>query len=860
MPDLRHTALKLQLPDGSRIVENVTDENLAYWMSILDPKKMQLAGEDGDAREDTIQYRRVVADTKMTLDELFDAWSQLRLIVAKYENTINKRWAKKTATQRKAILLQAWPHMSPSHRPDMQLWHHERRMPGYHKRDKDATRNALRFPHISIEDMSQPKNLLLMINSRSRNFPATFANADCASLRIGIRSKMLEPHYLRNYAMYLSGEHTREGYGRIVEWKEDVEAIIKCWRGIAFDPGMGLMVLEIQRHVLRFLVQCSTFVMHDVYVLDLQMLSPAALDGSKMPPYPVQPKAKPLEDAPSRVAESSTAYAIEAPYQAPDMFEFTRLKNLVEAKCQEAEDSFLLIQEDPGYFADLMQEARGHTRDAVTNSNYRPGLTLPTCAWNEAVYRVLGIAFHDAILWDAVSRLFGELVTAYVENEASIRSGNQLPTAYVQISSRLGHILDTVVENQIGHLPIYLSAVPTFREQITNTIGDDGKLRSEVKRKSAADRLFWLFTELVLGAKGKNQICGLANLLQELELLIIKDRKEKKRLTWRLIRLISDLAVVGEIQRQLGLSTCNEYTLSAFSQEDNDEWCGEYIAPWIESNRVLLGSIGQAQERNLGQIVTDLKVFEYPVDKPPTVANTAKMRSAEDALAQFWEHVEERFVQVSGKTLQQLLGNRIRFREVRRTPVSQHYSGTGAMHHRTELDMDVSLALAILEQRSQSTVEPTALVTSQRQKGKRRAAMTDELLQEEIPDIRPSTIKGFPTSSAPKVVVKRKAFNTFTALFGGLLGDTLPGELPWVDFKKAMVNIGFSAEKLQGSAWLFASTLPGRRGSIIFHEPHPESKLPKSWCRRIARRLNRNFGWTAATFEVDLATSDENKE
>lgn len=67
-----------------------------------------------------------------------------------------------------------------------------------------------------------------------------------------------------------------------------------------------------------------------------------------------------------------------------------------------------------------------------------------------------------------------------------------------------------------------------------------------------------------------------------------------------------------------------------------------------------------------------------------------------------------------------------------------------------------------------------------------------------------------------------------------------------------MVDAGFGARKLQRSAWLFAS----EQGKIIFHESHPESKLPMQWARRIARRLNRDFGWTMDTFVLDGGVSD----
>jgi hypothetical protein len=66
-----------------------------------------------------------------------------------------------------------------------------------------------------------------------------------------------------------------------------------------------------------------------------------------------------------------------------------------------------------------------------------------------------------------------------------------------------------------------------------------------------------------------------------------------------------------------------------------------------------------------------------------------------------------------------------------------------------------------------------------------------------------------------------------------------------------MVRLGFSAEKLQGSAWQFSpsSTSDVDRG-IHFHEPHPDSAIPYIMARRFGRRLERVYGWNSDTFTL----------
>ena len=63
-----------------------------------------------------------------------------------------------------------------------------------------------------------------------------------------------------------------------------------------------------------------------------------------------------------------------------------------------------------------------------------------------------------------------------------------------------------------------------------------------------------------------------------------------------------------------------------------------------------------------------------------------------------------------------------------------------------------------------------------------------------------------------------------------------------------MHSAGFSVEKMHGSAWQFTPTKLDVERSISFHEPHPGDKLAVRVARRYGRRLNRAYGWDAASF------------
>ena len=368
------------------------------------------------------------------------------------------------------------------------------------------------------------------------------------------------------------------------------------------------------------------------------------------------------------------------------------------------------------------------------------------------------------------------------------------------------------------------------------------------RRPQAHDHLSWLLNNILDFAIDKEQYFDLPELLEEVGYVIIKDPSQNARLTPRLTRAISHLSVVAEIQRQMSLSTCNGKHCHDQSVDNFPKWadenlsCREELRQATESNDSDLG---------LARLVMDLKIYDHPSDKKRTAATTAKMRSAEAALDLFWEEVDRAIFPRIGKSLTDLEGGLLPQRDMERTPVWEEPAPSKAPEtgNRPTADIDTTYALALLDERSESTIgrsQPTPARIKVKSRG--IAATTTETTETLAPDTKkdddlPKVL------TLPKIPVRKKALSTFSVLFGKPIdGNTPSGEVPWIDFRKAMVNVGFCAEKLQGSAWLFKKPEDSGSRSIIFHEPHPESKLCVKWARRFARRLQRRFGWTVESF------------
>lgn len=372
-----------------------------------------------------------------------------------------------------------------------------------------------------------------------------------------------------------------------------------------------------------------------------------------------------------------------------------------------------------------------------------------------------------------------------------------------------------------------------------------------MKRKlQSDDHLWWQLNCIVNYGLGDEQLCDLPDLLEEVEYVVTKNPTQKARLTPRLTRVISNLSVVAEIQRQLNLSARRgryryDDSVQALLEKTDENWKSrEELRHAIDSNNAGLG---------LARLVMDLRIYDHPSDRKRTAATTAKMRSAEAALDYFWDEVDRIILSRTGKGLKDFEGQMLPRRDMERTPIWEEpvLSKASETEYEPTANIDTNYAWALLEERSESTVDRSQ-PTPARMKVKSRgvAATIFETTGTSIPNTKEDD--DIPrTPVLPRIPVRKKAPITFSTLFGTPIDGNIPsGEIPWIDFRKAMVNVGFGAEKLQGSAWLFKKPEDSGSRSIIFHEPHPESKLCVKLARRIARRLQRRFGWTAEAFEL----------
>jgi hypothetical protein len=137
-----------------------------------------------------------------------------------------------------------------------------------------------------------------------------FAHADLETSSFGIKTCRIRPKVLRNNIMLLANQMA-PNYSLVIAWQDDSTAYELLESGRGFQPGHGLVVLESQKRIMNFLVQCCELILHDI-----------PKDSLVNELIPVQPE-PPLADLEYSPQWSTSSYiSAEAPYRLPARIDF----------------------------------------------------------------------------------------------------------------------------------------------------------------------------------------------------------------------------------------------------------------------------------------------------------------------------------------------------------------------------------------------------------------------------------------------------------------------------------------------------------------------------------------------------------
>jgi hypothetical protein len=231
--------------------------------------------------------------------------------------------------------------------------------------------------------------------------------------------------------------------------------------------------------------------------------------------------------------------------------------------------------------------------------------------------------------------------------------------------------------------------------------------------------------------------------------------------------------------------------------------------------------------------------FNYPTDKKRTKQTTEAMIAAEKNLDLFWSRFDVNWKRLAGKNILACMGDHSPKQK------GQQKERTAPWVEPVKEDKPKA-DLKELKSKDWTESKDAKITITPKQKlktkGVGQAVNTEEVAQQA------------PIAQADKqpiFKVDKSSLKVFNTLFFTPGQAKAPGEIPWVDFLRAMGSTGFAAQKLYGSIWQFTPTKLDVERSIQFHEPHPAVKIRFQVARRMGRRLMRAYGWHGEMFELE---------
>ncbi|KAI2603147.1 uncharacterized protein GGS25DRAFT_528173 [Hypoxylon fragiforme] len=789
-------------------------------------------------------------EAKVRSEAIFSSYDTLHEIMIRHEATIRKRWGKKIRPQRLKILLNAWPGMPVMHRPDFDAIRKCSARGQYLKADPQY-RSEFIWPYINQEDLVQPKTLLLLLNARGRHPPFEFSGTDGAAMHLGHVTKAIIPIFLSKHVMIIDGATNATDYGRLISWEDHPHAFVWMMTRKQYLPGEGLLVLEAQERLLKFLVDCCKQILHDV-----------PEDTLTTDAFPVQPEPAIHVEGESSGLGSLALLAAEAPYRVPTHLDLGRIVSLLGARESAAEDHLWALREDPSYFAEQLEDAKEHRSEMLKDINgdihptLRPG--HETTFWARLIGQVVASAYAQLEAFSELRRQAKNLQELQQKHRSNIDPTKDLPQEYRLAILKFRHYADKLAQ---GHLAVLRDEVPAspplrsryVRCQPWNSTSSemDIRLRRIVKGSTVELETNWLLSTLMVDGFSLFLI-SMPLILDELERLLQAEKSASDLLSARVAGTIGDLSILSQCINQIDLylpwaRTFEHVTLDQQNSIDKDYT--ETFAPWQEISAAL-----QADDlQEVATLANPLrKKFFYPVEKRRTKENVETLRLAERNLDDVWDRLDRLMHAKCGKmdrtAARQLLSQP---RILQRTPPWTAKAPVATKQQEQKLDdLDTlyrplsTLYFGLHPQESkdaqdiQRTKQKTRGVPQQAQPPTSPSSPLDTELANTEPQPAPITVDS-------------KSFKVFRTLFFNPESTSTPGEIAWADFLHAMTSTGlFSADKLYGSVWQFERSDGLGLGRIQFHEPHPRGKIPFTIARRYGRRLNRAFGWSGETFRV----------
>jgi hypothetical protein len=473
-------------------------------------------------------------------------YKTLNATIVRHEALMRKRWLKKSAYQRRAVLLEAWPGMVESHRPDfMEIANDLEEALCTRDRD-DLPSDACTWPYINLEDLMKPRSLLILLNTRWRNVPMWFALSEHEFSPFAETSPCGHEPELEKYKLYFSRVPEPASYGKTVldadhdEYPNDTDGFNDCMRP-------ALHVLYIQERIMRFLVECCRNILHDIS--DERCMSAPVLEEPSTSELSLRDDVGHLSFADSLAV---------APYRNRRSLDIPRLRIYIESLLTNAKDHLWALREDPSYLHDTILELADHRYEMIPDSMGRIHPSVDTVAHKASlVHSMILDAYQMLCLWQEMSEVLEELETVRFDT-----SSDQFASLMSGLRCRVGRACKLLGQK----VRLYAFSGPTMRtmrRRQDKMKVKDGKECFVVSSESQSCRsvgemlvrtIFDCFDSEI---KRRQEYGRSFHMLDNLDMLIRKNETVRTLISPQLATVITQLSLASEclFQHSLWLQT-----------------------------------------------------------------------------------------------------------------------------------------------------------------------------------------------------------------------------------------------------------------------------------------------------------------
>ncbi|KAI1476990.1 hypothetical protein F4774DRAFT_391046 [Daldinia eschscholtzii] len=732
------------------------------------------------------------------------------------------------------MLLGLWSDMPLSHRPDLAVYRNPVPI-------KEMSMSPFMWPYINLEDLCKTEPLLLMVQARARYWPGHFTFHDFKSVCLGYKTSYYTKVILLGYAMSFRDGNPATKYGQLfynpkghVKFEQDPA------QGF-WHPEAGFRVLAVQDRLYYFLVRFCEEVLHDIPAKDLLEGDLSCLDS---PPVIT-----------SKFNSSTIRFlaidVFEGFYKSQLGIQFKRVESLIGSMLFAAEDHLRSLREDPDYFRTILTQREEHFTGRLLDlsSEKHPSfIHKPKSYWGQLIGLVLSEAFSIFCVLEATHNAFHSLNSDFENWRADPSRTANLPSRISKTVYGLFFSMAAIGKDLMNrsHLLESIYSSPPLREYFYFTLEDPNNPKSiEFRRRprvnmteACADTVYLLEH---IANKMDGIPVGYRYLLTELDLLIWRNPRVKSFISNWVGAQISILGVFCECFE--ALEGYQPWILGYMRYRD------EYPGKTESFYQTQFGSAFNAYHvptlfwNNASQMVRDLLIGEtkYPVREPRSKEVVKKLRKTEEDFDRFWDKV---VAQLKMVRIPEVCTNRVFRREPKRTapwvePAKRKRTEEGES---TGLESKRAKATKEKTKNSEGTdILSRRIVGQVNENAKEIISMTEEA---------DAKTKGFVAEDGKAVfTVDSRTFKVFNTLLFDGIDPSVPAEISWDDLVNAMITMGFTAEKLFGSAWLFQPMDPEQeRDYILFHEPYETGKLDYVTTRHYGRRLGWVFRWKHCMF------------